>query len=282
MDLDHRGRADLAHRFLNAYLEHTGDYAALAVLSFYLVYRALVRAKVASASRGAGGRIGRERVAQRRRAPSRARRKVRRAARPALIITCGLPEAARRRSRRRCSNESAPFASGATSSASECAASRACSDPRSDVDRRSVRTRENARDLRRLREPRASDRRAGRTVVVDATFLRRGAAAGISRPRAALAVPFASSPFEAPEPMLRERIVERRAADADASDADLAVLDTRSRRGAADRRRARCAIDGACRARVSTTRVRDVEREVDPVAMEPVSGVPARRGFWKR
>jgi predicted kinase len=43
MDLDHRGRADLAHRFLNAYLEHTGDYAALAVLSFYLVYRALVR-----------------------------------------------------------------------------------------------------------------------------------------------------------------------------------------------------------------------------------------------
>jgi aminoglycoside phosphotransferase family enzyme len=81
MDLDHRGRADLAHRFLNAYLEHTGDYAALAVLSFYLVYRALVRAKVAPASRGAGGADRRERVAQRRRAPSRARRKVRRAAR---------------------------------------------------------------------------------------------------------------------------------------------------------------------------------------------------------
>ena len=31
MDLDDRGRPDLAHRALNAYLEHTGDYAGLAL-----------------------------------------------------------------------------------------------------------------------------------------------------------------------------------------------------------------------------------------------------------
>jgi hypothetical protein len=47
MDLEHRGRADLAHRFVSAYLEHTGDYAGCAVLRFYRVYRAMVRAKVA-------------------------------------------------------------------------------------------------------------------------------------------------------------------------------------------------------------------------------------------
>src|SRR6266516_4567782 len=47
MDLEDRGRADLSHRFLNAYLERTGDYSGLAVLRFYLVYRALVRAKIA-------------------------------------------------------------------------------------------------------------------------------------------------------------------------------------------------------------------------------------------
>jgi aminoglycoside phosphotransferase family enzyme/predicted kinase len=47
MDLEHRARADLAYRFLTAYLERSGDYAAAAVLRFYLVYRALVRAKVA-------------------------------------------------------------------------------------------------------------------------------------------------------------------------------------------------------------------------------------------
>lgn len=47
MDLEDRGRADLAHRFLNAYLEATGDYGLLLTLPFYLTYRATVRAKVA-------------------------------------------------------------------------------------------------------------------------------------------------------------------------------------------------------------------------------------------
>ncbi len=46
MDLDYRGRADLADRFVNRYLEATGDYAGAAVLRFFVVYRALVRAKV--------------------------------------------------------------------------------------------------------------------------------------------------------------------------------------------------------------------------------------------
>ena len=43
MDLDHRGRADLAHRFLSRYLERTGDYEGLALLDFYRIYRSLVR-----------------------------------------------------------------------------------------------------------------------------------------------------------------------------------------------------------------------------------------------
>ena len=47
MDLQYRGRHDLAQRFLNGYLEHGGDYPGLAVLRFYLAYRAMVRAKVA-------------------------------------------------------------------------------------------------------------------------------------------------------------------------------------------------------------------------------------------
>ncbi len=50
MDLDVRGRADLAWRLLNRYLETSGDYAGLAVLNFYRVYRALVRAKIAALS----------------------------------------------------------------------------------------------------------------------------------------------------------------------------------------------------------------------------------------
>ncbi len=43
--LEHRLDAG-AWRFLNAYLETSGDYQGLRVLSYYLVYRALVRAKI--------------------------------------------------------------------------------------------------------------------------------------------------------------------------------------------------------------------------------------------
>jgi len=47
MDLLYHQQSDLAYRLLNAYLQETGDYAGLSVLRFYLVYRAMVRAKVA-------------------------------------------------------------------------------------------------------------------------------------------------------------------------------------------------------------------------------------------
>jgi aminoglycoside phosphotransferase family enzyme/predicted kinase len=48
MDLAERGHAGLAWRFLNRWLEHTGDFGGLEGLRFYLVYRAMVRAKVAA------------------------------------------------------------------------------------------------------------------------------------------------------------------------------------------------------------------------------------------
>lgn len=47
MDLQHRGFNQLAHHFLNRYLSNTGDYEGLALLPYYMVYRALVRCKVA-------------------------------------------------------------------------------------------------------------------------------------------------------------------------------------------------------------------------------------------
>ncbi len=47
MDLVDRRLAPLAWRFLNGYLERTGDYGLLRVFAFYCAYRAMVRAKVA-------------------------------------------------------------------------------------------------------------------------------------------------------------------------------------------------------------------------------------------
>lgn len=46
MDLQDRGQSAMAQRFLNNYLEHTGDYGGMGVLQFYMIYRALVRAKI--------------------------------------------------------------------------------------------------------------------------------------------------------------------------------------------------------------------------------------------
>ena len=50
MDLDYRGLPELARRFLDRYLEATSDYLGLTLLAPYLVYRAMVRAKVAAIS----------------------------------------------------------------------------------------------------------------------------------------------------------------------------------------------------------------------------------------
>jgi aminoglycoside phosphotransferase family enzyme/predicted kinase len=47
MDIHDRGYPRLSCRLLNAWLQHTGDYSGLTLLRYYLVYRALVRAKVA-------------------------------------------------------------------------------------------------------------------------------------------------------------------------------------------------------------------------------------------
>ncbi len=48
MDCCVADRADLGYAFLDGYLERSGDYAGGALLDFYLVYRSLVRAKVAA------------------------------------------------------------------------------------------------------------------------------------------------------------------------------------------------------------------------------------------
>lgn len=48
MDFAAHGRSDLASRFLDAYLQHSGDLSGVRVLRFHEVYRALVRALVGS------------------------------------------------------------------------------------------------------------------------------------------------------------------------------------------------------------------------------------------
>lgn len=92
MDLDDRQQSSLAWRFLNRYLELTGDYAGVALLNFYKVYRALVRAKVDAI------RLGQPHLDQQEREKTRSdflsyialAEDYTRTAAPVLIITRGL------------------------------------------------------------------------------------------------------------------------------------------------------------------------------------------------
>jgi aminoglycoside phosphotransferase family enzyme len=52
MDLLARGRSDLAHLLLGAWLEVNGDYDSLEVIRFFLVYRSMVRAVVSAIRSG--------------------------------------------------------------------------------------------------------------------------------------------------------------------------------------------------------------------------------------
>ncbi len=63
MDFEDHKLAHFANRFLNNYLEHTGDYAGLKLLPFYKAYRATVRAKISLLSMLSPG-LTRQRRAQ--------------------------------------------------------------------------------------------------------------------------------------------------------------------------------------------------------------------------
>jgi uncharacterized protein len=224
MDLENRRRADLSYRFLNAYLEQTGDYAGLGVLRFYLVYRALVRAKVArlraqQLDAGAASALH----VEYRGYVSLARRYAR-APRPALILAHGFSGC------------------GKTTLSQPLLESIGAVRIRSDVERKRLhgldaRTRQGGGVDRGLYTPavtRATYQRlatlarevvsTGGVAIVDATFLRRWQRDLFYDVATELAIPLVIVDFVAQESTLRTRIAQRAATGADASDADLAVL----------------------------------------------------------
>jgi len=86
MDLERLGRPDLAVRFLNAYLEESGDYGAVPLLDFYRAYRAWVRGKVTAFQVQAHPELADEARAL----FELASRFVERRRRPRLVITTGV------------------------------------------------------------------------------------------------------------------------------------------------------------------------------------------------
>ncbi len=220
MDLLHHGRADLAWRFLNACLEASGDYAGVAVLRFYLAYRATVRAKVA-ALRAAQGGAERERRMASCRAHLALAQDCLEVRHPALVITHGLP------------------GSGKTTFAQYALEQLGALRIRSDVERKRLhglhtlqRSRASGMDIysaqataqtyeHLLRLARAL-LQAGHTVIVDAAFLHRDERAAFRRLAQETGAPFAIATLAAAPGTLRQRLRTRRN---DASEADANVLD---------------------------------------------------------
>jgi aminoglycoside phosphotransferase family enzyme/predicted kinase len=226
MDLEDRGRGDLAYRFLSAYLERTGDYAGLAVLPFYLVYRALVRAKIARlrAAQLEAGDVKRSLLAEYRGYVTLARGYAR-PRRPGVVITHGLA------------------GSGKTTLSGALLEMLGAVRVRSDVERKRMHglgalERRSTGVESGLYAAEATEATYGRltalardvltagiTVIVDATFLARRQRDRFRDLARELGAAFAIVDFTANEPTLRARVARRAAAGSDASDADLAVLE---------------------------------------------------------
>ena len=226
MDLEDRGRPDLAHRFLNGYLEATGDYGLLVPLPFYLTYRALVRAKVAGIRLGQGT-LPPEEAAQVRQAFGSyldLAARYTRPARPRLFITHGVSG-----SGKTYGTQQLIEAIGAIRLRSDVERKRLCglaplerSTGRSDLALYTPAV--TQRTYEHLAQQAARILAAGFTVVVDATFLKRAHRDAFRHLATQLGVPFTLLDFRADAETLQRRVAQRSARADDASEADLAVL----------------------------------------------------------
>jgi hypothetical protein len=228
MDLHAHGLPELAHRFVDGMLQHSGDYDGVHLLDYYLVHRALVRAKVALLRAAQGGASAGSEVHSARHYLDLALQ-FSRQRRPALLITHGLS------------------GSGKTTLTQGLVEAAGAIRIRADVERKRLAglgmlersgsplngglygEAMTAATYARLLELAAPVLEGGRHAILDATFLRRGQRVAALRSAAARGVPFVILDFASDPDTLRARLRRRAAQGADASEADAAVLDAQLR-----------------------------------------------------
>ena len=222
MDLLAHGQRALAFRFVNAYLEASGDYDGLPALRFYLVSRALVRSQVAAIGEGQGVHSAARCGAADYLALAAA---LAHSADPRLAITHGLPG-----SGKSFVSQGVIEQAGAIRVRSDVERKRlfglgALEASRDRVPGGIYDSATTSRTFARLREVARVALLGGWPVVVDAVFLRRSERARFAALADALAVPFSIFDCQAALPLLRQRLAQRRASGGDASEADAAVLE---------------------------------------------------------
>ena len=220
MDLKAHGHGELAFRFLDTWLQYSGDYAGLQVLRFYEVYRALVRAMASGLAPGdpGGEKKGPDYLECARRLAAQPEEGAR------LMITHGLS------------------GSGKSSIAGRLLCAAGAVRVRSDVERTRLfglaplehsaaagldiyGAQATRRTFERLRACARDALLAGYPVIVDAAFLRHAERQSFEALATELRVPFSILDCSAAPATLRRRVAERDAAGTDASEAGLAVLE---------------------------------------------------------
>ena len=226
MDLLSRDQPQLAWRFTNRYLECTGDYAGVSVLRLYTVYHALIRAKIAAIrSIEHADDAGRQQDQQEAAHYCAVALRLVEYSAPKLIIMHGFS------------------GSGKTWLSRQLMVELPAVRLRSDIERKRMHglgekeqsgsgvgrglysADERAAVYERLAELAKSVLEAGHNVIVDAAFLERNARERFHELAEQVGAGFLIVSTTASRDELQRRLASRQRAGADASEADLAVLD---------------------------------------------------------
>ena len=235
MDLQAHGLQGLAHRFVNRYLEASGDYGAVRLLRYYVVYRALVRAKIALLRAvQCGGQSGARESPEVTRHRAAAQSYLQLALRcsrggpgVALIITHGYSG-----SGKSTLTQSLVEAVGAIRIRADVERKRMAGLmplDRSGAGPRLYGSAMTKATYTRLRRLAALVLDGGFPAVLDATFLRRDQRLEARRFATEHGARFVILDFDVGIDLLRQRLHRRNASGADPSDADEAVLDAQLR-----------------------------------------------------
>ncbi|VAX20381.1 hypothetical protein MNBD_NITROSPINAE02-1020 [hydrothermal vent metagenome] len=227
MDLQDHKRFDLARRFLNNYLEATGDYSSLSVLRFYLSYRAMVRVKVAviKMNEPKMRAQAKKRIWIEYRGYLALARRYMHDPKPTLIITHGVSG-----SGKTTYTQSIVERVGAVRIRSDVERKRlfglnpldkSNSQPGENIYSKAA----NEKTYRRLASLAITIIKAGYSVVIDASFLKRNDRKMFYDLSKRVNVPFSILDFKVDEQQLRSRIMAREKAANDPSEATVKIME---------------------------------------------------------
>ncbi|KAB2310387.1 AAA family ATPase [Betaproteobacteria bacterium SCN2] len=224
MDLLQRGHDEWAWLFLNLWLDETGDYAGLALLRYYTVYRAMVRAKVAAIRMAQLAGAERETALAEVRALLQLAMRLTDSLPASLGITHGLSGSGKSTVTHRLMQNPGAIRLRSDVERKRMAGLAALAKSNSGVGEKLYAADATQQTYARLAELAGILLDAGWPVIVDATFLMRWQRDLLRDVAKAREVEFRILDFPLPIATLEARILQRARAGGDASEADLSVL----------------------------------------------------------